>query len=571
MGGRNYTWLTEKQLDGEMADFPPLDTKRCEREANSLFKTWLFVKDTRGMREITCSSCGHSEKLLTPMRIMDEKWAWLMGACHDQPATCPWCGAGGKIKERRYIRNGVKLTEYHPVLFLQEKDGVLYAQGFWTRKLYDSQMDATQLGQPPLFMETEACRFRIGRADGYTRSGWDGRYIRTTVEGNYGRNHWIREAFTSGIGYYSGFEAYTIFGSEAYYHSKLRYCGYEIYRGRPKLTDGTICGDLIRYLTAATQYPQQIERIAKAGWRGLIDDLIYQRKKNVAILKWEEPDLKKSLGLSGEELKTFRDAKCSPYLIGEYKKFRKAGIPASYEDLRKLNEMPWGSYHEALKLCLHHGIRPGRLVRYLEEHTGTVNSIAVSKYRYETFQIWKDWLDMAGKLGYDLKNETVLLPKELGRKHDEAAEELNRRTLREERKARAARIKERRKKYAAEINGFVFRPAESSREIVAEGKALQHCVGGYAERHMAGKLTICFVRRVENPEASLYTIEMHGAELIQIHGFKNERMPGSKNPREVVGPELDAWLAWIKRGSKRDKQGNPVLPDVKDKKEVKIA
>lgn len=571
MGGRNYTYLTEKQLDGEMADFPPLDTKRCEREANSLFKTWLFVKDTRGMREITCSSCGHSEKLLTPMRIMDEQWTYLVTAGHDQPATCPWCGAGGRIKERRYIRNGVKLTEYHPVLFLQEKDGVLYAQGFWTRKLYDSQMDATQLGQPPLFMETEACRFRIGRADGYTHSGWDGRYIRTTVEGNYGRNHWLREAFTSGIGYYSGFEAYTVFGSEAYYRSALRYCGYEIFRGRSKLTDGTICGDLIRYLTAATQYPQQIERIAKAGWRGLIDNLIYERKKNVAVLKWEEPDVKKSLGLSREELKAFRAAKCSPYLIADYKKFRKAEIPTSFEDLAKLYQwLRYGPYGELLKLCLQYGIRPGRLHRYLDEHTGTVNSIAVSKYSYGTAQIWKDWLDMAGKLGYDLQNETVLLPKELGRKHDEAAEELNRRTLREERKAQAARIKERRKKYAAEINGFVFRPAESSREIVDEGKALQHCVGGYAERHMAGKLTIVFLRRAENPEASLFTIEMNGAQLVQIHGFKNERMPGSKNPREVVGPELDAWLTWIKRGSKRDKKGNPIFPAIKEK-EAKTA
>ncbi len=288
----------------------------------------------------------------------------------------------------------------------------------------------------------------------------------------------------------------------------------------------------------------------------------------MAVLKWEEPDLKKSLGLSGEEIKTFRDAKCSPYLIADYKKFRKAEIPASFEDLAKLYQwLGYGPYGELLKLCLQYGIRPGRLYRYLDEHTGTVNSIAVSKYSYGTAQIWKDWLDMAGKLGYDLQNETVLLPKELGRKHDEAAEELNRRTLREERKAQAARIKERRKKYAAEINGFVFRPAESSWEIVAEGKALQHCVGGYAERHMAGKLTIIFLRRAENPEASLYTIEMHGAELIQIHGFKNERMPGSKNPREVVGPELDVWLAWIKRGSKRDKQGNPIVPAIKDKEE----
>ena len=570
MGGRNYTYLTEKQLNGEMSDFPPLDTKRCEREANSLFTTWLFVKDTRGMREITCSSCGHSEKLLAPMRVMDETWAYLVTAGHDQPATCPWCGAGGRIKERRYIRNGIKLTEYHPVLFLQEKDGVLYAQGFWTRKLYDGKMSAEELAQPPLFMETEACRFRIGRADGYMRD-YDGRYIRQTVEGNYGRKHWLREAFTSGVGYYSGFECFTVFGTEAFYRSELRYCGYEIFRGRPKLTDGTICGDLIRYLTAATQYPRQIERIAKAGWRGLIEDLIYRRKKNVAILKWEETDLKKSLGLSGEEFKAFRTAKCSPYLIADYKKFRKAGLPASFEDLAKIYQwLGYGPYSEVLKLCLRYRIRPGRLHRYLDEHTGSVNSIAVAKYSYGTVQIWKDWLDMAGKLGYDLQNETVLLPKELGRKHDEAAEELNRRTLREERKAQAERIKERRKRYSAEINGFLFRPAESSREIVDEGKALQHCVGGYAERHMAGKLTIIFLRRAENPEASLYTIEMHDDRLIQIHGFKNERMPGAKDPHAVVGPELDAWLLWIKRGSKRDKQGNPILPKIKEK-EAKTA
>lgn len=31
--GRCYQYLTEKQLDGEMSDFPPLDVKRCEREA----------------------------------------------------------------------------------------------------------------------------------------------------------------------------------------------------------------------------------------------------------------------------------------------------------------------------------------------------------------------------------------------------------------------------------------------------------------------------------------------------------------------------------------------------------
>ena len=88
---------------------------------------------------------------------------------------------------------------------------------------------------------------------------------------------------------------------------------------------------------------------------------------------------------------------------------------------------------------------------------------------------------------------------------------------------------------------------------------------------MAGKLTICFVRRVENPEASLYTIEMHGAELIQIHGFKNERFQGAKDPRKVLGRRLSQWLAWVTGGSKRDKQGKPVLPKTEKQKEAKTA
>lgn len=574
--GRCYQYLTEKQLDGEMSDFPPLDVKRCEREANSLFKTWLFVKDTRGMREITCSRCGHSEQLLAPLRTMDEKWAQLLYSGHDEPATCPWCGAAGRIKERRYIRDGVRLLEYRPVLFLQEKDGVLYAQGFWTRKQYNGKMTAAELGQAPLFMETEACRFRIGRADGYERSGYDGKYYRETVEGNYGRNHWLHEPFSKGDGLYMGYEPYTVFGFEALQRSELKYCQYAMYRGVKNLTEGSLHYDLIKYLTVCTQYPQQVERMMKAGWRELVRDLIVERKKNAAILKWSEPDLRKAIALSGDEFKAWRDSGTSPYRIGDYKKLKRAGVPASFAEIEELHRVFGWEHESGIKYCARFGLRPGRLARYIDERAGKGKD---KEWAIPTaaIAIWRDYVDTSEKLGYDLRNETVLLPKQLGDKHDEVVAEMNRklrRLAREqerlEKLAAAERLEKWRKKYAAEIDGFLFRPAESSQEVIDEGKALQHCVGGYAERHMAGKLTICFVRRIENPEASLYTVEMHGAELIQIHGFKNERIQGAKDPRRVLGKRLDRWLAWVAGGSKRDKQGKPVLPTIKTK-EAKTA
>ena len=45
-------------------------------------------------------------------------------------------------------------------------------------------------------------------------------------------------------------------------------------------------------------------------------------------------------------------------------------------------------------------------------------------------------------------------------------------------------------------------------EIISEGQALQHCVGGYAERHAEGKTTILFIRRKDNLDTPYYTLEI---------------------------------------------------------------
>ena len=95
-------------------------------------------------------------------------------------------------------------------------------------------------------------------------------------------------------------------------------------------------------------------------------------------------------------------------------------------------------------------------------------------------------------------------------------------------------------------------------EIIEEGKRQQHCVGGYAGRHMEGKLTICFLRLSAEPDKSLYTIEMHNKTLQQVQGHHNNT-PLTPEAKAF----FDIWLKWVKAGSKRDKNGVPVINKTK--------
>lgn len=140
-----------------------------------------------------------------------------------------------------------------------------------------------------------------------------------------------------------------------------------------------------------------------------------------------------------------------------------------------------------------------------------------------------------------------------------------------ERQARLAEEKyeERRKKlekkYGFAMDGYVIRAPLGKDEILAEARKLQHCVGGYADRHIQGKTTILFMRKAKKPDEPWLTIEMNRNKLVQVHGFKNEGLHTTRgrftpDPREVYREFLDTWLEWLEKGSKRDKKGVPKLP-----------
>lgn len=70
-----------------------------------------------------------------------------------------------------------------------------------------------------------------------------------------------------------------------------------------------------------------------------------------------------------------------------------------------------------------------------------------------------------------------------------------------------------------------------NQDLIDEGHTLDHCVGGYGNSHVGGKLVV-FIRHARRPERSWFTlnIDTTGSQWreIQLHGYKNEFAHGKK-------------------------------------------
>ena len=175
--------------------------------------------------------------------------------------------------------------------------------------------------------------------------------------------------------------------------------------------------------------------------------------------------------------------------------------------------------------------------------------------------MWLDYVEAAEACGYDLSVHNVLFPKDLKIAHDEAvavreqvrfenekksqAEKLRKEqdALNDKNNSYAKRYKKLQKAYEYSDGKYCVVIPKGATEIVLEGIALSHCVGGYAERHIKGKTTILFMRNVENTEEALVTIELNEESLtvIQAHGKKN------RDPSDEEQAFIDKWLKNVKR------------------------
>ena len=158
-----------------------------------------------------------------------------------------------------------------------------------------------------------------------------------------------------------------------------------------------------------------------------------------------------------------------------------------------------------------------------------------SQGTYFFITLYKDYIEQCIELGRDMSTDVVTMPKDMFAAHDRTTEML--RTIRSE-KAKVQLAESDAHRRDLEVTdmelGLILRLPYDTEEIVAEGEKLSHCVGGYADRHAAGKLTILFLRTVGHPVTPYYTMEVsNGLQIVQCRGYRNNNASNPK-PEEII-------------------------------------
>ena len=178
--------------------------------------------------------------------------------------------------------------------------------------------------------------------------------------------------------------------------------------------------------------------------------------------------------------------------------------------------------------------------------TGGIKVAVIRKY--------KDYIDMAVKLGHDPSEEIFYRNKNWQQWHDRYVEEINREKERLDkvrRKEKWAKWEGIRKDFRLncamfswEDDRYTIRPASSAEEINEEGRMQHHCVGAtdtYKDKMTARESFIILMRKKEEPQVPYYTIETDGNKLLQWYGAYDR-----KPDKEVVERVLGEWMQEVR-------------------------
>ena len=140
-----------------------------------------------------------------------------------------------------------------------------------------------------------------------------------------------------------------------------------------------------------------------------------------------------------------------------------------------------------------------------------------------------DYIRWLEEMGYDMRNEFNLYPKDFKKAHDDKSKEYTRfkdKQAKEDEK-KFKRLLAKLRKETEDVDaidlktyGMFIRLPKELDELKREGETLHHCVGTYQDRVAKGDTMIFFIRLESNPDQPFYTLEWKG-RVIQCRGFKN--------------------------------------------------
>ena len=310
------------------------------------------------------------------------------------------------------------------------------------------------------------------------------------------------------------------------------------------------------------QRHKNIENLVVQGCGKMIAEAIdresddYYRKglPGLSWINWKEKRPAKMLGLDKREFAFCVREKWTQDDLAKYKMvraFEPVKLPEDWELLKKLQ------IYNLNKLCSEKALLSdaagGKSMQLLRGRLTVLRCLRYLERQKSDITTLLDYWNMARPAGLDLRDEHVQLPKSLKREHDRLVEAERIARNEEEKRRKQAEIEKRRpafekavaplEEWSWEDGGICIRPVHTEQELIDEGSALHHCVGGYGPTVAKGESCIFFIRRAETPGKPWFTLQVEIAALkeIQNHGLRN------CGPTMEVKEFVNRWIAHVRK------------------------
>ena len=289
------------------------------------------------------------------------------------------------------------------------------------------------------------------------------------------------------------------------------------------------------YLKMYLQHPLLIERLTKVGFENIVADLVYRHGFSDALDE-EQTKTHRILRVEKQDVSVLREQKTGVSLLKKYQAYVEIHLRGRTELFQ------WQLHNEVSEIPtdIFQYMTAEKFMRYIDAQFPIYcETRPANGYRDPTIETlvitYVDYLHMCRRQAYDMKDKSVLFPKNCAAAHDREAERIQKINDAQKNKA-----------FGMAYAGFARKAVLSNEELqivcpkrandlVDEGKALHHCVGSYIDKVAEGRCLIVFVRRVEEPKKPYVTVEVRDGKIAQIHGDHNSK------PTDEVQKFIDLW------------------------------
>ena len=520
--------LPQYKVDEIIAQWPPL-SEDIEQQIKDLAlprSRYLFYRRGKAVNSLEDLLCGTKSMVYYGFCTHCQKQHVLTGMPrHNDYYTCPGCGSGCTTKK-------YGLGTSH--LFDDSHYNVLQAAGnrLYIRQLYvylDYRADKLH----PKFkyidngyrwvLSADGCCKLIQHAHSYTHAnGWEYRWEQQkgfTVD-HVGA---VYPEITAAL-----LDSTYLKNSHAFEYLHMKRGG---------------LNDLIRYADAYTRHPN-IENFVNERYIRLAQEYVGgSRAVMNRLVNWKKVRPHEMLRIQKEEFDAFMQLfRNTPEMALCYQRVRMAGQQLTRVQLHTLT----GLWHTAFReRPVRESIKSGRIQKMLN-YLMRQYETARQKYPEQHHSlnsmstVWRDYLDECTALEYDLTKDSVYYPPDLIKQHNRTMKLIEIKSDEISCKKAAARVAKL-NWMTFEQDGLLIRPAESANALAYEGKALDHCVASYAERHISGKTAIFFIRKSADPDTSYFTLELNEKDF----SVRQNRGKGNRAPSQAIEDFVSAWLQWL--------------------------